>query len=372
MKVAIRADSSIEIGTGHIMRCMALAEQLKAKGDEVHFISREHEGHLQHRIRQAGYECHLLSLGAYEKSADYQAEKDLPLHSAWLGSDWISDARETAAILAFVGPDWLVVDHYSLDERWEREVASKDVRVMVIDDLADRPHYCDLLLDQNPGKTPTHYSSLIPDNCALLLGPDYALLRSEFGELREASLARRKGAGVDKILISMGGGDKDNITGEVVECLKLCALSPQCVVTVVMGVLSSGLQGIEKQIEDVPFTVKLRADVKDMAQLMLESDLAIGAAGTTALERCCLGLPSVVVILAENQRAGAKAMESQGVARVIEHPGRVRAELCGIIDGLNACSESIEKLSQNASQLTDGNGASRVGNIMRERAQSNA
>ena len=164
MKVAFRADASLQMGSGHVMRCLTLADAFKARGAHCRFISRAHPGHLLEAIHQRGYKVNSLVAPVIRAQAatktiaidvpDIQQE---PAHAAWVDSTWQADAQETAAVLADLQPDWLVVDHYALDQRWEQALAPHYRKLMVIDDLADRPHRGDLLLDQNLGRQPEHY-----------------------------------------------------------------------------------------------------------------------------------------------------------------------------------------------------------------------
>src|SRR5690606_2585434 len=147
------------------------------------------------------------------------------VHSHWLGATQTQDAAGCVPILAKLNPDWLIVDHYALDARWERALKPHYRKLMVIDDLADRPHQCDLLLDQTFGRDAEDYQTWVPANCRLLCGSHYALLRPEFAALRPYSLARRATPQLRQLLITMGGVDKDNATGQVLEALRASQLS---------------------------------------------------------------------------------------------------------------------------------------------------
>ena len=186
MKITFRTDASLQIGTGHVMRCLTLADALAARGAYCQFICRAHDGNLIEFIRRKGLTAHPLPAGA----ALPRSPTD-PTHAAWLGATQAEDAEACAPILAAQRPDWLIVDHYALDARWERALAPHYRKLMVIDDLADRPHSCDLLLDQTFGRDAADYRPLVPADCRLLCGSHYALLRPEFAALRPYSLQRR-------------------------------------------------------------------------------------------------------------------------------------------------------------------------------------
>src|SRR5690606_16519294 len=283
MKVVFRADASLEIGSGHVMRCLTLAEALKAIGAECHFVCREHPGHLNDHIRQRGFPVTSLPVTDYNPVGD-----PVPVHAPWLGCDWQTDSQQTSDILASIHPDWLVVDHYALDYRWEASLKNFYSRLLVIDDLADRHHDCDLLLDQNLGREAQDYFGLVPDNCALLIGPQYALLRPEFSELRDYSLSRRTQPALRQLLITMGGIDKDNVTGKVLTALQSSPLPEDCKILVILGATAPWLDQVRSLAEQMPWHTEVRVNVGNMAQCMADSDLAIGAAGSTSWERCCL------------------------------------------------------------------------------------
>ena len=202
--IVFRVDASLEIGTGHLMRCLTLADSFREQGAVCRFISRAHDGNLVELTRQRGYETFALPVG---DSFVAPKEDVQPAHASWLGADWSTDAQQTLHVLDGFEIDWLVVDHYALDARWERDVASACARIMVIDDLADRMHDCAVLLDQNLGRIASDYAGLLPSGCKVLVGVKYALLRSEFASMRACSLTRRRQAKLDVILVTMGGVD---------------------------------------------------------------------------------------------------------------------------------------------------------------------
>lgn len=367
MKIAFRADASLLIGSGHVMRCLTLADALRAQGAQCHFISRAHPGHLLDAIHQRGYKVNSLVgpvLRAQEaiktiatKEPDLQQE---PAHAAWLGSTWQTDAQETAAILADLQPDWLVVDHYALDQHWEEVLAPHYRKLMVIDDLADRHHCCDLLLDQNLGSEPKHYAPWVPAHCQVLTGPHYALIRPEFAALRPYSLQRRQAQpGLRQLLITMGGVDQPNATEQVLQALKTCALPADCRITVIMGLTAPWLQNVRELAAQMPWPTEVAVNVNDMAQRMANSDLAIGAAGSTSWERCCLGLPTLIVVLAENQQLGAQALEAAHAARLIGAVSDIATQLPlaarELVD--SACQM---RMSIAASAITDGQGVDKI------------
>jgi UDP-2,4-diacetamido-2,4,6-trideoxy-beta-L-altropyranose hydrolase len=237
---------------------------------------------------------------------------------------------------------------------------------MVIDDLADRPHDCDLLLNQNLGRRDCDYSGLLGRDVVTLIGPQFALLRREFASLRADSLARRRQVpSVKQLLVSLGGVDASNITGQVLDALKCSALHPEVRITVVMGFGNRWLESVCAQASEMPYRTSVLVGVKDMAPLMMNSDLAIGAAGGTAWERCCMGLPSLISVAADNQWASAAALQEAGAAVVLKSPFQIK-EFFSALDTAEHPSEILTSLSFAASAVTDGQGCTRVVERMME------
>ncbi len=355
MNVAFRVDASLDMGTGHVMRCLTLARALREQGHVCLFISREHVGNLNALIGSEGFSLHALPIGLAQ-------DGDLD-HSHWLGASQAEDAAACQAPVAAWRPDWLVVDHYSLDHRWETQVTPEGCRLLAIDDLADRGHVCDLLLDQNLGRRADDYRVLVPDNCALLLGPCNALLRADFSRLRDQSLARRNQADLRNILIALGGVDQHNYTGNILEALKSCELLDDIRFTVVLGSTALHLQAVTAVAHSCPWPVEVLSGIDDMARRMLEADLAIGAAGGTSWERCCLGVPTLLVILAENQRSGALALAATEAALLIDASGPLVEQLQSSFDQLQA-ADRRRQMTNAASRVTDGRGVERLLQLM--------
>jgi len=367
LRIAFRTDASLQMGSGHVMRCLTLADALRAKGAQCHFISRAHPGHLLDLISQRGYRTNSLVAPVHQAQAAIKIEtaaslqpSQTPAHAAWLGCDWQADAAQTVAILASLQPDWLVVDHYALEQRWESALQPHYKKLMVIDDLADRPHRCNLLLDQNLGRQPQDYAGLVPTHCQVLTGPHYALLRPEFSALRPYSLQRRQAqTTIGKLLITMGGVDQDNATGQVLQALKTCALPQACRISLVMGLTAPWLQNVRELAAQIPWPTEVVVNVNDMAQRMADSDLAIGAAGSTSWERCCLGVPTLMAVLAENQQPGAQAIEVAHAARLIGAVSDIATQLPLAVAELIE-SERQSRMSLAASAVTDGRGVEKV------------
>ena len=364
VQIAFRVDASLEIGTGHIMRCLTLADVLRERGASCSFVCRPHQGHLLAQVAQRGHRA----LALPELREGIEPYRNGTAHANWLGADWATDAQYTQqALNAYMcgePVDWLVVDHYALDSKWEQALRPQSKRIMVIDDLADRLHDCDLLLDQNLGRKEVDYGGLLRGNAITLVGPQYALLRPEFAALRAQSLARRQtNPPLRRLLITMGGVDKDNVTGQVLAALQSCSLSADLSLTVVMGPHAPWLAQVQTQAAQMPSPTEVRVGVDNMAQLMAESDLAIGAAGSTSWERCCLGVPTIQVVLAQNQVAIAQAL-SQADAALMLHRKDIAQKLPSLISTV-ASAEKLSALSQAASGITKGKGAMIVCDVMK-------
>lgn len=352
--MVFRADASLQIGTGHVMRCITLAGELTRLGHTCSFICREHQGHLGDYIVEKGYSVTLLPAPL---STDVHLRGKIPEdYACWLGVPWQIDCTQSLCAIEASNPDWLVVDHYALDARWERSVAHAVNKIMVIDDLANRPHECSVLLDQNLGRLPSDYDALVPFSCKRFIGPRYALLRPEFVALRSQSLARREHPKINRILISLGGVDQANVTGEVLTAFSHSSLPASTELDIVMGPSAPHLSIVRQQAAGSRFRTEVIINAQDMAERMHRADLSIGAAGSTSWERCCMGLPSVTIVLAENQRGIAEALAISKAALIID--GQPVKEK--LVELLNYCSDNFEalySLSRCAAQVCDGVGA---------------
>lgn len=359
MNIAFRTDASLQIGTGHVMRCLTLAEALQAAGAQCHFICRELPDNLIAQILQRGFTVSVLPMATERPIINEVSVETQSNYAAWLGADWATDAAQTKVSVGERAVDWLIVDHYALDARWEQALQPLCRKLMVIDDLADRPHDCDLLLDQNLGRDAGDYSQLVPEGCTVLAGPPYALLRPEFAGLRDESLRRRAAPRLEHLLITMGGVDQADATGKVLEALQDCQLPADLRITVVMGQHAPWLDRVQLLAKQMRQPTEVKINVKNMAQLMTDSDLAIGAAGSTSWERCCLGLPTLIVVLAENQRSCAAALVISGSVKALDSVETIPQALQSMLNSL-VTTDVLIQLSKKSYLITDGQGTSRV------------
>lgn len=360
-RVAIRADASTVIGSGHIMRCLALAAKLKASGAEISFICRELPGNLCDTISDRwGFPVHRLPHNPGRTPLTAHDVSDNSAHAAWLGTNWQDDAAQTAMAISsqFASADWLVVDHYALDARWEAAMRPTARHLMVIDDLADREHDCDLLLDQNLHRdVSTRYENLVPSHCRRLLGPRYALLRQEFREAR--TRMRVRDGVVRRVLIFFGGIDANNETSKALEAM-MSLDRPDIDLDVIVGATNPNLEHIRSICTAMP-RARLHHNPGNVSELIGSADLAIGAAGATSWERCCLGLPSFVISLAMNQESIACALDDDGLAIYLGiHTEVTAGTIAAAVEDLVCNSDRVKEMGVRCAALVDGHGTERV------------
>lgn len=351
MKIIFRVDSSPLMGSGHLMRCLTLAYALREQSSEVAFICRNHEGHLIDFLNKAAFPVNILSA----------PKPSVPLledYALWLGVPPREDADETLEILRQQRPDWLIVDHYGLDHSWEVMVRPYVGKLMVIDDLANRLHECDLLLDScEDEQKETRYYGLVPSNCQLLLGARYSLLRPEYATYH--SMQRQHSGEVKRVLLFFSSSDPYNLTGRTLKVLTdgLCSAWH---VDVVVGEHYPCKDQLEEQVAHRPYTTLYRS-LPHLADLMVKADLAIGAGGATSWERLCLGLPSVVIGMADNQLAVCHNLKQQGLIEYVGTANEVsNTKLKEIIIRLSQDSTRLKSMSAKAQLIVDGLGSLRT------------
>ncbi|MFQ3190193.1 MAG: UDP-2,4-diacetamido-2,4,6-trideoxy-beta-L-altropyranose hydrolase [Paraglaciecola sp.] len=377
MHIAFRADSSNIIGHGHIMRCLTLAHALitqvsqnkQLKDINISFICRNHHHNINHLISQNKFTLITLPQGkAIIKQQD---------SNTWLGCSQEEDARQCITALKslttkIIPIDILVVDHYALDEQWHRLVSPYYQQLMAIDDLANRYLHCDLLLDQTLHRQSEHYLSHVSEHCQLLLGKDYMLLRDEFSILKDqVSIQRQlrsKQLTSANILISMGGGDPDNLSERALLAIaQLCEHYPNITVNLVLSSQSKYLKKLQQLSSSFSWCT-LITDCKNMGDLMLSADIAIGASGATAWERCCLGLPSLITVNAENQQLIAKNLTDVGATINLGWHQEITIDtMANALEKLFNEPKTYLTMAENNLNCCDGLGASRVAKILIDR-----
>jgi UDP-2,4-diacetamido-2,4,6-trideoxy-beta-L-altropyranose hydrolase len=354
--VTFRVDASMQIGTGHVMRCLTLADALKSIGVLCHFICREHPGNLIDQILQRGYPVSALPkppelIVNNEQRSNYEG---------WLGVEWMVDAAQTKANISEI-VDWLIVDHYAIDASWEQVLRTSCRRLMVIDDIANRPHLCDLLVDQNY-EDQARYSEFVPKDCRLLLGASYALLRPEYAQYRAIKILRPHTDIIKRAFIFFGGADALNLTGMALKAFSIKGLD-HIELDVVVGANYLYHEQLN-QLAVLRGRTNIHKPRPHLADLMVAADIAIGGGGATNWERMCLGLPSIVITLAENQTPISEILNRRGVLRLLGKLGDVSIE--NISDALlsEIKSRQISDQVASAMDLCDGLGVARVINAM--------
>lgn len=361
--ILIRCDASLLIGSGHVIRCRTLARELQRRGAEVCFLCRRQPGDLIGLLEQ---EFQVLALPEQPLVA-CEGLEGRDLYGAWLGCTQEQDAAQCLEVLAVAGINgisWIVADHYGLDASWEEQLVTglpgtnAGPKLLVIDDLADRPHQADLLLDQNFFGEATHqrYQDLVPPQCRQLLGPHYALLGPEYAQLHPLVVPRTE---LRRVLVFFGGVDPDNLTGRALEALMDPPLA-DLAVDVVLGLQSPHRQAVAELVARRPHTT-LHGPLPSLAGLIARADLAIGAGGATTWERACLGLPSLVVAIAANQLPFSEALDQAGHLQLLGDGASVTAEQ------IRSAVLSLipePKPGKAAAALTDGWGAPRLAMAM--------
>lgn len=326
-----RFDAGQDIGGGHAVRSLALADTLA----------------------KAGWECVLVTNPEAASAVPAIARSRHKHHSL---PDTDDDTRE---IRALSEPDLLVVDHYARGRDFESKLRGWAKRIAVFEDMPGRPHDCDILIDPTPGRSRADYADLVPENCVFCLGPSHAILRAQFPDVRPEALARREVEDVRRVLIAAGSIDTDNVTETALNVV--VSQNPDLAIDVVLGPDGAHLETIRSHVQRLPSHVHLHIDVDDMAGLMTRADLAIGAAGSSAFERCALGLPSIAVLVVDNQKDTAKSLTANGAASIIPMGSDdIAARMESMLRDLIGNREHRVDMAKAAAELCDGDGARRT------------
>ena len=348
-KIFIRVDSGVEIGAGHAMRCLSLAQALKKMNFELCFISKKTGGNISKLFTDKGFRVYYIQ----DNNSKLKKREIVK-----------NDATQTAKIIIKhqTKSSWILVDHYDLDFQWEKSLRKYVNKIIVIDDLA-RKHDSDLLLDQNYNENlKTRYNQLVPRKCVKLLGPKYALLRNEFSILRKMVKPRKN---FKRILISFGGSDPTNETGKVLSAIKILKTKKQFLkeVNVVISGSDKNKDRIKQLCNSIP-NAKFYQNVYKIGKLMYKADLAVGAGGSSTWERFCLGLPTIVSIVADHQQETTEALAKKeclinvGLAKNLSVKKYVE-----IFENLDI--KKLRSISKNSLKIVDGNGSFRVAKKIR-------
>jgi UDP-2,4-diacetamido-2,4,6-trideoxy-beta-L-altropyranose hydrolase len=334
MNLLFRTDGSLTMGTGHVMRCIALAQALQEAGGRAVFALADSTAGIQARL--AGESCEALAVSGVAGSED--------------------DAAQTIALVREKQADWIVVDGYQFGEEYQRALKTAGFKVLFLDDYGHSSHYwADLVLNQNAQANASLYAER-ESSTQLLLGPDYCLLRREFAAWRGW---KREIAPVgSKVLVTMGGSDPDNCTATVIEAM---GSKSRVDVTVVAGGSNPHFDSLQRLTAQGGGRFRLLQSVANMPELMAWSDLAVSGAGSTCWEMCLLQLPMVLIDLADNQKPIARALEQLGAAIHLGASRDVTAsEIAKRVSSVLVSESERAALSRNCGEFVDGRGAERV------------
>ena len=345
MLVMFRVDSSVTIGSGHLMRCLALAAYLRNFDIKIEFICKNHIGNLSQKIINAGFVLHNLPIENIV-SDDMEGEE----HASWLGGSIKTDIALTLKAINSRKVDWLVIDHYAIDNRWQKAIKSNVNKIIVIDDLGNRSHDCEILLDQNLGSCTNKYVNLVPSYCKLLLGSQYALLREEFRANRFRSLAKRSNSkNIEEILITLGGTDPLNYTERIIRKIDKINSLTKPRITVLLGGTNEHIQKVQAISSRVSFPIEVVVDTNCVSEHMCRADLIIGSSGTSCWERCCLGIPAIQFVVAPNQFQIANALHRAGAIILVQTVEELPSALSKV-------ETKLAEMSLNARRICDGSG----------------
>ena len=355
---AFRVDSSLTIGTGHVERCLTLANALRKQGAQCKFICRDHFGNITKKIQLEGHSLTLLPLKSNSPKTSGASG-----YASWLGANIIDDAVDTANYLKSTQPSWLIVDHYAIDEHWECRIKNTPgIKIMVIDGQAIRKHSCDLLLDPTFSTEPLErWKGLVPQDCKMFVGLHHALLRPEFTEAR--STMHRKAGGVRRIFIGFGGVDKPNTSATALDAI--ISLDKNDIHTdIVVGAANIHIKELQKKCREFK-DVTLHIEATNIANLMSAADFAIGGGGGMLLERCYLGLPSITVSIAQNQTELCKAMDRLGASIHLGNADQVGpCEIKSVINTLMNDRSLLMKMRTKSKDLMKPSGSSLINALL--------
>ena len=355
MKVAFRVDAGVAIGGGHLSRCLTLAESLMLKGvSQCYFILKSHKGNSSVQVKNKGFNLKLLPL---EYEPNYSND-----YAQWVGGDISSDAELSLAYLkknGFEEGDWLIVDHYGLDVRFETVISATGIKVGVIDDLVNRYHNCKFLVDQTCGREAKEYTGLVNQDSKVLAGSSFCMLRPEFRNHKaKAFLKRLACAEYKNIFINFGSTDPTNVTTRIIKTIEDLHCLDTVKVVIAIGSNTPYLKEIQKGILESRHDIELQIDANNMSELMLSADIAIGAAGATTWERCALGLPSILIKTAENQTTVIERVIKYGVGILYSvDSGNPSQELQNCLDYI---LENYRSISEKCFELVDGQGVDKI------------
>ena len=343
------------------MRCLSLAHYIMANGGRCSFITRPAEGDLIEKISSQNID--ILKLPAADRS-ELNPDNAAP-YANWLGKSQQQDALDTIHLLHGDHPDWIVIDHYSLDKEWACLLRPYCRFIMVLDDMVASNHDCDVLLNQNLNATVDQYQSRVPEQCTVLTGPKFALLRPEFSETTHSDFLPTDIKTTTNIMISMGGVDARNSARDVLKIISRRERHDDMKVHLVIGPSSPWKDDLQHLAGELPYDIDVHVNPRSMASIMAKSDLAIIASGSTTWECCAMGMPMIAVPMVDNQIHVAERLEQHDAA-LVAYPDELDCKLNTLIETLINNPTRRAELSQNASTLSDGNGGAKITHILQQ------
>lgn len=351
-----RVDASPTIGTGHIVRCLNLAKSLIERNVEVTFLSRNLERDLNNRLIAAG--CRIINLPSQNNSSNQNPDD----YASWLGASERDDISQFLNLINGDGNCNIIVDHYGVKEEWLGIAKKACSKLIVLDDLAERKLDVDIVVNQNLGWTARDYAHLVGQETKLLLGPQYALLAEDYTTARQKLDRSFKSEVPLRVLVSLGGADIENVTGQVALVLEEMQKRHDFEVTIVVGPMNPNSNELHEICERSKGKIEILQGANNLVDAYISHDIAIGAVGGSSWERCCLGLPTILVPIAENQKPAAKKLQTVGAGLLLDcrHDNFEH----DLVQALRQLSDEKTRsaMSKQAMQICDGLGSKSVTN----------
>lgn len=362
MNVIFRSDASSKIGAGHITRCLSLARYLRSLGHNCKFICRVQKNNLIEKIKKEKFEVFPLRNSQKKQLTNNQINPYLD-YIDWLETNQIHDAKQTIKVLSKEKVDWIIVDHYSLDQSWETLLKAHTKKLMVIDDLVNRKHNCDLLLNQNLGSLKKNYKNLVPPYCKQIHGSNYILLHQDYHLIKPK--LRSFNVKINRIIVYFGNGEESvKYVKSVIEAFQDKNLE-SISLDIVINTKNSNIQKI-KQLISKKRNFKLYSDLPNLAKIMSKSDLGIGAGGSTTWERCFLGLPSILIVTDNNQKSIANSIKKKKAGLVFDSSKNLKEKIIKAVLLLRKQPKLYHQLHKNSLKVCDGQGSKRVAEILQK------
>jgi UDP-2,4-diacetamido-2,4,6-trideoxy-beta-L-altropyranose hydrolase len=340
--ILFRVDASETLGKGHLSRCLNLANKLLNERNSIYFITNTLSSSNSNLIRGFGFKHIEISKNSNDNGLD--------------------ETLEITKKLGSVGS--IVIDHYQIGFEWEKRVSFLIPRLVVIDDLANRAHHCHYLIDQTLGRLKSDYTKLVASDCKLLLGSEYSLISRDYTMLREKSIEKRQHTDqLNKILVAFGGGDPSIALLKVSDDLAL--LEKKYTIYFVTRSTMDAKDELMAKLNNTHHDVKVFTDISDLSELVYMSDLSVGAGGISSYERCCLGLPTVLIKLADNQSGNASSLQSAGAVYYLGSIcDIVRGAIAKAINNIMSNYDFWKSISDKSILVCDGQGVSNIARII--------